>query len=103
MDEGYGVECVIHLDYRTGFAFDTVPHRRLLTKLKMIVITGDLLEWIKAFLHNRMQINESVVNEMTVVNGEAPFCRAPVRTNMLNMPKYAFGCKAHIVSNNRTI
>jgi len=51
MDEGYGVD-VIYLDYRK--AFNTVPHRRLLTKLNMIGITGELLEWIKGFLHNRL-------------------------------------------------
>ena len=38
MDEGYGVD-VIYLDYRK--AFDTVPHQRLLAKLKMIGISGD--------------------------------------------------------------
>ena len=59
MDEGYGVD-VIYLDYRK--AFDTVPHQRLLAKLKMIDISGGLPEWIKDFLHNR---------EMRViVNGE---------------------------------
>jgi len=40
MDHGYGVD-VIYLDYRK--AFDTVPHQRLLTKLRMVGITGDLL------------------------------------------------------------
>ena len=35
MDEGYGVD-VIYLDYRK--AFDTVPHQRLLTKLRMVGI-----------------------------------------------------------------
>ena len=46
MDEGYGLD-VIHFDYRK--AFDTVPYQRLLTKLKMVGITGNLLEWIKDF------------------------------------------------------
>ena len=40
MDEGYGVD-VIYLNYRK--AFDTVPHQRLLAKLKMIGISGDLI------------------------------------------------------------
>jgi len=51
MDAGYGVD-FIHLDYKK--AFDTVPHQMLVTKLKMIGITGDLLKWIKDFLHNRL-------------------------------------------------
>ena len=59
MDQGYGVD-VIYLDYRK--AFDTVPHQRLLTKLKMVGITGDLLEWIRDFLYNRMM--------RVIVNGE---------------------------------
>ena len=60
MDEGYGLD-VIYLDYRK--AFDTVPHQRLVTRLKMVGVTGDLLEWIKDFLHNRMM--------RVIVNGES--------------------------------
>ena len=36
-------------------AFDTVPHRRLLKKLKGYGIDGKILEWIKSFLQNRTQ------------------------------------------------
>ena len=36
-------------------AFDTVPHNRLLTKLKHYVIAGNTLSWIRAFLTNRTQ------------------------------------------------
>ena len=59
MDHGYGVD-VIYLDYRK--AFDTVPHQRLLTRLRMVGITGDLQLWIRDFLHNRMM--------RVIVNGE---------------------------------
>jgi hypothetical protein len=44
LDDGYGTD-VVYLDFRK--AFDTVPHRRLLEKLKMCGISGDLLEWIR--------------------------------------------------------
>ena len=37
-------------------AFKSVPHERLLGKLKLHGITGKFLEWIKAFLGNRRQI-----------------------------------------------
>jgi len=57
--QGYGVD-VIYLDYRK--AFDTVPYQRLLAELKMIGITGELLERIKDFLHNRLM--------RVIVNGE---------------------------------
>jgi len=50
LDEGYGLD-VIFLDYRK--AFDTVPHRRLLEKLRLSGISGRLLNWIKAFLEDR--------------------------------------------------
>ena len=43
-------------------AFDTVPHKRLLLKLKAYGITGKLLEWIEAFLKGRRQ---------RVIQGEA--------------------------------
>ena len=36
-------------------AFDTVPHNRLLTKLKHYGIAGNTLSWIRAFLTNRTQ------------------------------------------------
>ena len=59
MDEGYGVD-VIYLDYRK--AFDTVPHKRLLMKLKMLGIRGNVLKCIANFLQNRMM--------RVIVNGE---------------------------------
>jgi hypothetical protein len=49
---GYPVD-VIYLDFAK--AFDTVPHRRLIHKLKAYGVKGKLLEWIKAFLKNRRQ------------------------------------------------
>ena len=36
-------------------AFDTVPHNRLLTKLKHYGIAGNTLTWIREFLTNRTQ------------------------------------------------
>jgi len=59
MDEGYGVD-VIYLDYTK--AFDTVPHERLLAKLKMLGIHGNILRQIANFLQNRMM--------KVIVNGE---------------------------------
>jgi len=50
LDEGYGLD-VIFLDYCN--AFDTVPHRQLLEKLRLGGIAGRLLNWIKAFLNDR--------------------------------------------------
>jgi len=34
-------------------AFDRVPHRRLLRKLKKYNIHSDLIDWIKSFLSDR--------------------------------------------------
>jgi len=50
LDEGYGLD-VIYLDYRK--AFDSVPHRRLLEKLKGLGIKGKLLQWLESFLTSR--------------------------------------------------
>ena len=44
---------VIYLDFCK--AFDKVPHRRLVYKLEQYGIKGDLLLWIKNFLHDRQQ------------------------------------------------
>jgi len=50
LDEGYGLD-VVYLDYRK--AFDSVPHQRLLEKLKGLGITGKLLQWLENFLTAR--------------------------------------------------
>jgi hypothetical protein len=41
----------IYLDFHKSF--DTVPHRRLIHKLKGYGISGNLLHWIEDFLHDR--------------------------------------------------
>lgn len=46
-------------------AFDTVPHNRLLKKLKCYGIKGQVLKWIKSFLKGRSQVVK--------VNGEESF------------------------------
>ena len=43
----------IYLDFAK--AFDTVPHERLLVKLKNCGVSGGLLSWLEAFLKNRKQ------------------------------------------------
>ena len=49
-----GVTDTIYLDFAK--AFDTVPHERLLGKLKAYGIDGAILTWIKAFLTGRTQV-----------------------------------------------
>ena len=44
---------VVYTDFSK--AFDSVPHQRLLRKLKKKGVTGKLLAWIAAFLNNRHQ------------------------------------------------
>ena len=51
-DEGDPVD-EIFLDLQK--AFDTVPHQRLLYKLRKVGIQGELLEWIRSFLTGRKQ------------------------------------------------
>ena len=36
-------------------AYDKVPHRRLVLKLEKYGIEGEVLDWIKMFLHERQQ------------------------------------------------
>jgi hypothetical protein len=52
IDNGIPVDVVL-LDFAK--AFDTVPHKRLLAKLKAYGIDGLVLKWIEAFLKNRRQ------------------------------------------------
>jgi len=37
-------------------AYDRVPHRRLLHKLKRYNLHPDLIDWIKAFLSDRIRV-----------------------------------------------
>ena len=53
-----GVVDSVYLDFSK--AFDTVPHRRLITKLQAYGIDGDILKWIQEFLQGRTQ--EVMVN-----------------------------------------
>ena len=46
------VDC-IYLDFKK--AFDSVPHQRLLTKVKGYKISGKIFEWISSFLVGRKQ------------------------------------------------
>ena len=52
-----GVVGTIYFDFAK--AFDTVPHRRLLGKLTCYGISGNIINWIKAFLLGRSQVCSS--------------------------------------------
>ena len=54
-----GVLDTIYFDFDK--AFDSVPHKRLLGKLKSYGINGKVLQWIKAFLNNCRQLLNSNV------------------------------------------
>ena len=61
---------VVYLDFRK--AFDTVPHLRLLEKLKAYGIVGKVHMWIKSFLSGRTQrvrINEAMSTRTDVLSG----------------------------------
>ena len=47
LDEGQNID-IVYLDFKK--AFDTVPHERLLVKLKAYGICGGVLKWIENFL-----------------------------------------------------
>ena len=52
LQQGDSVD-VVYFDFRKEF--DSVPHQRLLLKLKSYGIEGHLLDWITTFLTNRKQ------------------------------------------------
>ena len=58
--ESGGTIDVCYMDFMK--AFDKVPHRRLLEKVKSYGIDGDILAWIRSFLEDRKQ--------RVVVNGK---------------------------------
>lgn len=51
-DDGFQID-TIYLDFKK--AFDSVPHKRLLVKLKGYGFDGTLLKWIEDFLKDRRQ------------------------------------------------
>ena len=65
LDDHIPVDCM-YLDFRK--AFDAVPHRRLLHKIKGYGVGGDILNWVTDFLSNRTQyvsldgINSNLTN-----------------------------------------
>ena len=50
LEFGYDID-VINTDFSKDF--DSVPHNRLLLKLKSLGIESDVLKWIKSFLTGR--------------------------------------------------
>jgi hypothetical protein len=52
LDQGKSVD-IIYLDFKK--AFDSVPHIRLLNKMKYYGISGKVLQWVEDFLKNRTQ------------------------------------------------
>ena len=61
---------IIYLDFAK--AFDTVCHRKLLTKLKAIGIDGKLLSWLESFLSDRSQVvivNNTYSSPAAVISG----------------------------------
>ena len=51
-NSGYAID-IIYFDFKK--AFDSVPHHRLLHKLKSYGINGNLLSWLNSFLTGRLQ------------------------------------------------
>ena len=64
---------IVYLDFRK--AFDTVPHKRLLTKLKSYGICGNLLCWIQDFLSGHTQkvkINDKSFSSSAILSDIPP-------------------------------
>ena len=60
----------LYLDFKK--AFDSVPHKRLLTKLHGYGIRGKVLQWVESFLTNRVQyvdVNNNISEEVPVTSG----------------------------------
>jgi len=69
LDDGGQID-VIYTDFEK--AFDKVPHRRLISKLKSYGINSGIIKWIEAFLLARKQtvrINSSLSEWQSVISG----------------------------------
>ena len=71
IDEGFGID-VIYLDYSK--AFDSVPHFRLIEKLRGYGLSGILLSWLADFLWRRYQrvVLNGVNSEWSEVTSGVP-------------------------------
>ena len=61
---------VCYMDFMK--AFDKVPHKRLLAKIKSYGIEGNILKWIKEFLESRQQrviVNGNCSDRSKVTSG----------------------------------
>ena len=67
-----GATDTIYLDFAK--AFDTVPHLRLIGKLKSYGIEGDILKWIRAFLGGSTQVVKVNGEESLPVTDRYPKC-----------------------------
>ena len=52
LDSGSTIDC-IYMDFRA--AFDTVPHKRLISKLQAYGLSTQIIQWITSFLDSRVQ------------------------------------------------
>ena len=69
IENGKHTDC-IYLDYQK--AFHTVPHKRLIPKLKFYNINKDIIAWIEYYLSNQTQyveLNDVKFQLPDVVNG----------------------------------
>ena len=69
LDTGHSID-ILYFDFAK--AFDSVPHNRLISKLRSSGISGNLLEWIRNFLVGRKQkvvLNNNESKWSEVVSG----------------------------------
>ena len=69
LEEGKEI-CAVFFDFKK--AFDSVPHRPLITKLKQMGVPYNLLIWISSYLTNRSQrvvVNGATSESMPVLSG----------------------------------
>ena len=62
---------VIYMDFKK--IFDTVPHKRLISKLNSLNISKEIVNWIEAFISNRRQkvaVNGKESNWHDVTSGK---------------------------------
>ena len=69
LEEGKG-NCAVFFDFKK--AFDSVPHRPLITKLQQMGIPNHVLVWISSYLTNRSQkvvVSGTTSESMPVLSG----------------------------------